>query len=58
MSIGVTEDYKLKVKNLHASHRVGLGTGTPEDRPYFFFLPVIETEGLRPGGRVDRWRLW
>jgi hypothetical protein len=24
MSIGVTKDYKLKVKNLHASHTLGL----------------------------------
>ena len=36
MSISVTKDYKLKVKNLHASHTpihwVGLGTGTPKDR--------------------------
>jgi hypothetical protein len=24
MSVGVTKDYKLKVRNLHASHTLGL----------------------------------
>jgi hypothetical protein len=33
MSVGVTKDYKLKVRNLHTYiHWVGLGTGTPKDR--------------------------
>ena len=33
MSVGVMKDYKLKQRDLRASHtRVGLGTGTPKDR--------------------------
>ena len=32
MSVGVMKDYKLKLRNLHASHWVGRGTGTPKDR--------------------------
>jgi hypothetical protein len=33
MSVGVTKDYKLKVRNYTPRiHWVGLGTGTPKDR--------------------------
>jgi hypothetical protein len=33
MSVGVMKDYKLKLRNLHASHTlVGRGTGTPKDK--------------------------
>jgi hypothetical protein len=43
MSIGVTKDYKLKVKNLHASHT--LGTTIQEEKTFFpfsFFLSLAD----------------
>jgi hypothetical protein len=48
MSVGVTKDYKLKVRNLHASltHWVGLGTGTPKDRDKVNKREVCECDGF------------
>jgi hypothetical protein len=37
MSVGVTKDYKLKVRNLHASHTLGWFTLFGEEVRLFFF---------------------
>jgi hypothetical protein len=47
MSVGVTKDYKPKVRNLHASH-------TPVPRGIFFcetFLFIFAAMSLREGGK-------
>jgi hypothetical protein len=48
MSVGVMKDYKLKQRNLRASHTlswVGLGTGTPKDRDEVNKRDVCECDG-------------
>jgi hypothetical protein len=46
MSVGVTKDYKLKVRNLHVLiHWVGLGTGTPKARDEVNKRDVCECDG-------------
>jgi hypothetical protein len=47
MSVGVTKDYKLKVRNLHVSDtlEVGLGTRTPKDRDEVNKREVCECDG-------------
>jgi hypothetical protein len=48
MSVGVMKDYKLKLRNLSASHTthwVGHGTGTPKDRDEVNRREVCECDG-------------
>jgi hypothetical protein len=46
MSVGVTKDYKLKVRNFTPRiHWVGLGTGTPKDRDKVNKREVCECDG-------------
>jgi len=57
MSVGVTKDYKLKVRNLHASH---IHKKIPPRLPFFFLLPKIKVNEVLSmkccwclGGRKD-----
>jgi hypothetical protein len=46
MSVGVMKDYKLKLRDLRASHTlVGRGTGTPKDKDEVNKREVCECEG-------------
>jgi hypothetical protein len=48
MSVGVMKDYKLKQRNLRASHTLGWsGTGTPKDRDEVNKREVCECDGTR-----------
>jgi len=38
MSVGVTKDYKLKVRNLHASHTLGWSVVSGGEHSKIFFL--------------------
>jgi hypothetical protein len=46
MSVGVTKDYKLKVRNLRASHTLGFlfaGEAFPHEFFFLFLGPHFET---------------
>ncbi len=43
MNVGVMKDYKLR--DLHASHTLGLGTGTPKDKDEVNNREVWKCEG-------------
>jgi hypothetical protein len=48
MSVGVMKDYKLKLRDLRASHTLGWpgrGTGTPKDKDEVNKREVCECDG-------------
>jgi hypothetical protein len=48
MSVGVMKDYKLKLRDLRASHTLGCpgrGTGTPKDKDEVNKREVCECDG-------------